>query len=201
MNADLFTPRESDASTPTSTPMSVLVIYENAQARMWTEGVYGHLTQELAADFDFESMWCGFEDLQDSHFAYKATAAAKDANLIFFSVRADAEPSALVKSWVETWVATKDSQESALIVLIDRSAGHKRKGLPFKTYLAGIARRTGMDFLSHVLTLPAAVSMASASEDLGRSRLAAPAYSPLPVPAFPSAALSQSGPLSESWPV
>ena len=132
-------------------PLGIVVVYEDFPARIRIQHVYWMLARELSGEFEFECSWYGFSDLQNPRAAASASAAAANADLIFFSVNGETEPPPAVKAWVESWIGVKAAQDAALAALLNSAKRRNKRRMPIWSYLSRIAQRAGMSFLPEII--------------------------------------------------
>jgi hypothetical protein len=89
-------------------------------------------------------MW-SFSMLGDPQNVQLAARSAADANLVILSCSGIIELPARVKDWIERWARFANSQNSALVTLMD----HKAKAAATHSYLRRIVESRKIDFFPH----------------------------------------------------
>lgn len=114
--------------------------------------------------------WWSFPVLAHSEPGDEAAEKAAEADIVVFAMSATGDLPDSVKLWIEKWLNKRGEREGALVGLLSceepRDAGSFRE-----IYLRHIARRAGMDYLSHVPpTAPRAIpdSLDSFNERAGK---------------------------------
>jgi len=129
---------------------SVLVIYQDDQARQEVVKFCDDLIERFWAEHEFEVNWWSFDLLQEARLARDASARATDANVIIFATRPDGEIAPHVREWVETWVTARGDREGALVGLLDSGDALMGYRAQHFVYLRNVAHRAGMDYLTQV---------------------------------------------------
>lgn len=137
------------------TAWSVVVAYEDTAAREQAVDFCDQLVRRFWARSEFEVGWWSFSLLQAEHVAMEAADMAARADLIILSlVRQDVLP-AVVKRWIESWLARRGDCEGILAGLMGQGAAADRLETHNHYYLRQVAHRGGMDYLTQ---LPQSIS-------------------------------------------
>jgi len=128
------------------TTWSVVVVYENADARETAVTFCDSLVRKFWNDCDFEVNWWSFQLLEDAASASAAAEMASQANLIVFAANREGDLPFALKMWVEAWRRRRGEREGALVGLGDPGG---RENLKFG-YLRDLARRATMDYLTEL---------------------------------------------------
>jgi hypothetical protein len=129
---------------------SVLVIYQNAEAREQSVKFCDHLIERFWSRYEFDATWWSFDALEDLRSAREASAKACEADLIVFATQPSREISAVVKQWVESWIGQRGDREGALVGLMDPGVGITGLLADKFVYLRNVAHRAGMDYLTQI---------------------------------------------------
>ena len=128
---------------------NVVVIYETAAIREHAVKFCERVAHEPESAGTAEMNWWSFHLLE--HRAAGADAAQKAAlaDVVIFAMDAAGDLPDEIKLWIETWLNRRGEREGALVGLLAREE-RPNDVAPFREiYLRHIARRAGMDFLSH----------------------------------------------------
>jgi hypothetical protein len=129
---------------------SVLVIYQDDQAREEAVKFCDDLIERFWADYEFDVNWWSFDLLQEARMARDAGTRATEANLIIFAARPDGEIAPHVKEWIESWATARGDREGALVGLLDSGDALAGDRAQHFVYLRNVAHRAGMDYLTQV---------------------------------------------------
>ena len=132
-------------------PLRIVIVYEDLPARLRMQNAFWMLTRKLSKEYDFECFWYGFSELNHSRVAARAQVAAVAADLILFSVNVETEPPESVKSWIESWIELKATQDAAMAALLNRAKRPGKHKMRIWTYLNYMAQRAGMSFLPEII--------------------------------------------------
>jgi hypothetical protein len=129
------------------TQCSITVVYQDTPARERAIWLCHHLVREFWAEIDFRFSWWRFKYLAEPEIAGAAADAARESDMIIVSARvADALPSE-VSDWFESWTASRESRDAALVVLTDSKSEAEISRSPSASYLQDVANRAGVDYL------------------------------------------------------
>ena len=127
----------------------VSIVYESPAIR----GHAAHFCEKVAEECDitaeFELSWWSFDMLKHSVVAGDAALKAARADLIIFALDARGDLPHEVKLWIENWLGKRGEREGALVGLLQREGGPADIASFREIYLRHVARRAGMDYLSH----------------------------------------------------
>jgi hypothetical protein len=143
----------------------IIVVYESVPLR--------ERAVQFCAELPFASTphiaWFSLSQLTRS--GSQVVELSFDADLLIFATEAAGDFSQETKLWIEQWLNRRGEREGALVGLFDADAGPGDMA-PFREiYLRNIARRAGMDYLTHARpTAPRAIpnSLDSYSERAGQ---------------------------------
>lgn len=161
--------KKREADTPNG--KSVVVVYETPAIREHAVKFCERLIHEQESVTMAEVNWWSFRLLGHSTAGAGAAQKAAGADVIVFAMHAVGDLPEQIKLWIENWLNRRGEREGALVGLLAREdLSHDVP--PFREiYLRHIARRAGMDFLSHAApTAPRAIpdSLDSFSERAGQ---------------------------------
>jgi len=126
---------------------SVFVIYEDESARAAAVSFCDQLIERFWTRCGFDIAWASFEELKDVARAQVAVEQAASADAIVFSSEPFGWLPAEVRQWAELWVAKRGEREGIFIGLGDSDQGVETSNK--FTWVRGIARRAGCDYLTH----------------------------------------------------
>jgi hypothetical protein len=127
---------------------SVIVVYENAEARESAVAFCDRLVERFWADFGFDVNWCAYESLHDRTKADEAAVKAGEADLIVVAHKTRRDLPGIVKVWTETWLTLRGEHEGTLVGLADLEPENKASAC--HSYLRQVAHRAGMDFVTEL---------------------------------------------------
>jgi len=133
----------------TKATSSVVVIYQEEQAREEAVKFCDLLIKRFWASHEFDVNWWSFDSLEDGRGARDASLKTTNADLIIFASKPGDEIPGFVKSWFETWVGQRGDREGALVGLMDPGAGAGYISDKF-VFLRNVAHRGGMDYLTQM---------------------------------------------------
>jgi hypothetical protein len=140
------TGKEKEVQTPGK--KCVVVIYETPAIREHAVRFCERLARERDPGRISEIDWWSFRLLDHPPTSGDAARKAAEANVIIFAIDAGGDLPKTIKLWIENWLNRRGEREGALVGLLAREAPHDIA--PFREiYLRHIARRAGMDYLSH----------------------------------------------------
>jgi hypothetical protein len=139
--------RESKVDAPGE--KSVVVVYETPAIREHAVRFCERLEHERDSAASAEMNWWSFRFLGHSATGSHAAQKASRADVVIFAMDAAGDLPDEIKSWIELWLNKRGEREGALVGLLARE-DRSNDVPPFREiYLRNIARRAGMDFLSH----------------------------------------------------
>jgi len=126
----------------------VVVIYETPSVRERAV----HFCEQLAAEQDLagnELEWWSFPLLSHGKKLPDTAEKAAVADVVVFAMKSRGDLPEVIKLWIERWLNKRGEREGALVGLLqDEEGGYEM--MPFREiYLRHVARRAGMDYLSH----------------------------------------------------
>ena len=130
-------------------PKCIVVVYETPAIREHAVRFCERLTQEQESASEPELNWWSFRLLGHPSAGGDAAQKAALADVIVFAMDASGDLPEEIKLWIENWLNKRGEREGALVGLLAREE-RSHDVPPFREiYLRHIARRAGMDFLSH----------------------------------------------------
>jgi hypothetical protein len=139
--------RKQEAENPKA--KCVVVVYETPAIREHAARFCERLAQERESIAKAEMNWWSFRLLGHSIAGGDAAQKAALADVVIFAMNADGDLPEEIKLWIENWLNKRGEREGALVGLLAREE-RSHDVPPFREiYLRHIARRAGMDFLSH----------------------------------------------------
>jgi hypothetical protein len=127
---------------------NTVLIYEdlNSGKRSWN--FYEELTRRFEEDFEFSHLMWSFSMLAEPQTLHLAARSAADASLVILSSTGATQLPARVKNWVECWVRFANSENSALVTLMDHKAKARTVALTH-SYLRQVLESRKIDFFPH----------------------------------------------------
>lgn len=126
----------------------VVVVYETPAIREHAMQFCERLAGECECTPVSEMNWWAFHVLALPDEAGDAAQKAANADVVVFAMKAGGDLPHDIKLWIENWLNRRGEREGALVGLLAREVAHDIA--PFREiYLRHIARRAGMDYLSH----------------------------------------------------
>jgi hypothetical protein len=153
------------------TAKSVVVIYEDPSIRDRAVTFCERLAEEQHSA-ELNTDWWSFPLLSHTEMAHSAVEKAARADVVVFAMDARGDLPEEIKLWIEKWLNKRGEREGAIAGLLHRDEGWHGMASFREIYLRHIARRAGMDYVSHAApTLRKAIpdSIDSFSERAGRS--------------------------------
>jgi hypothetical protein len=127
----------------------VVVVYEDTAIREHAVQFCERLAGEQKSPM-LETSWWSFHVLSHSALAGGTAQKAADADVVVFAMDAGGDLPDEIKLWIEKWLNKRGEREGALVGLLNRDDDGRLNVAPFREiYLRHIARRAGMDYLSH----------------------------------------------------
>jgi hypothetical protein len=124
------------------------MLYEDLDAGNRAMRTFDSLLQHCGRSISFRSDMWKFDTLRCPSIARLAAQDAADADVIIVSGHGSEELPEEVRGWFEQWVQCRPGRPTALVSLLDHAAGLLPQFDPAQTYLEGLARRLGMEFVS-----------------------------------------------------
>jgi len=126
----------------------VVVVYETPAIREHAMQFCERLAGECECTPVSEMIWWSFHFLALPAEASDAAQKAADADVVVFAMKAGGDLPHQIKLWIENWLNKRGEREGALVGLLAREGSHDIASFR-EIYLRHIARRAGMDYLSH----------------------------------------------------
>jgi hypothetical protein len=124
---------------------NVVIAYEDFETGKQAKKTYDLLIENLGGDCQFNNQMWKFDVLALPKLREMAAKDALIADVIIVSCRGGSPLPDSVKRWVDLWQSEK-SAAIALVALIDSPQEHVFQSREVRDYLAGIAKRGGMEF-------------------------------------------------------
>lgn len=124
-----------------------MIVYESPAIR--EQAV--RFCERLAGEPKSEALkinWCSFPHLASSQSGDDAAQKAAEADVIIFAMAGIGDLPDEVKLWIEKWLNKRGEREGALVGLLKCEEPHETASFR-EIYLRHVARRAGMDYLSH----------------------------------------------------
>jgi hypothetical protein len=151
-------------------PKSLVAVYEDPTNRERAVQFCERLMVEQKSP-DVNMDWWSFPLLGEPTLGHNAAEKAATADVVVFAMHARGDLPEVIKLWIEKWLNKRGEREGALVGLLNREDGSHEMPSFREIYLRHVARRAGMDYLSHAApTLRRAIpnSIDSFSERAGR---------------------------------
>ncbi len=129
--------------------LNILVVYADTFTGSRVMEIYQHLHQRLGAEFEFHLTWWRFDHLAHPQISEAAATAAKDADVIVFTVKSGDDLAEPVKKWIERWTPAKGGQNRFLFALVELGGEDVAENTPALTYLREVAEQYGIDYLPY----------------------------------------------------
>ena len=128
---------------------SVAVVYETPEIREHAVRFCERLAEEQDAGSISELNWWSFRLLSNPNAGIEAAQKASAADVVVFAMDARGDLPNEIKLWIENWLNRRGEHEGALVGLLAREEPSHEVASFREIYLRHIARRAGMDYLSH----------------------------------------------------
>jgi len=128
---------------------SVLVVYEDKDARQLAVQFCDSLVQRFWAEFGFELSWHDWRELEDAAMAEAAGKKACEADLLIVAPSGRNIMQRHVKDWLELTLKQRGDREGVLVGLpgVDETSAISAAT---QVYLRKLAHESGMDYLTAV---------------------------------------------------
>jgi hypothetical protein len=149
---------------------SVVMVYEDNEAREAALAFCDRLVERFWKQFGFDTSWWSFEMLQEADGARTAARHSAEADLIVVAARPEGEMPAHIQSWIESWLDHRCDREGALVGLLGQGPAQSGAAAGRDLYLRQVAHRGGLDYLTKVpqsISEPIPDSLDSYSERAG----------------------------------
>ena len=146
--------RAASASEGTKQALNVVMVYQDSLTRQWVTDLWDRVGEVIDSGGIQGRGWRVSELTEPAAFE-KAVRAAAEADVLVISIREGGELPQSLCGWIDAWLPKRAGRPGALAALIgvppqpDAQIGHAH------AYLAGVARRGGLDFLPRENRLPA----------------------------------------------
>ena len=147
MQTTLFSEREGDQGMQITCNINVVIAFEDEAAGKHANAFYDHLSERLAADFEFTRYQWSFSLLKDAGVRGAAAHDAATADIVIVATHGNSELSEEVDSWFQEWVG-RNAGPMALVVLFDQPATCPDTREEVRSALARVAQTGGMDFFA-----------------------------------------------------
>lgn len=127
----------------------MVVVYETPSIREHAVGFCEQLARGQESAVLSEMNWWSFRLLGNSIAAEDAAQHAAAADIVIFAMDAAGDLPDEIKWWIENWLNKRGEREGALVGLLARDEPSQEIASFREIYLRNIARRAGMDYLSH----------------------------------------------------
>jgi hypothetical protein len=145
MRHTLTKPPSTLVEADSGPPFNVLIAYEDFETGKHAKWTYDYLAENLGRECQLTNQMWKFDALSIPKLREIAVRDAALADIIIISSHGDGIPD-YVSKWIESWLM-EGIEALALVALFDRpESQHDCSKL--KTYLAGIAKRGGMEFFA-----------------------------------------------------
>jgi hypothetical protein len=142
--------KENGARLGTKAAWSVVVVYEDSEARERAVGFCDQLVGRFWTRFEFDVNWWSFAMLAEAAAAEEAAEKAARANLILVCATPEGDFPSWLEAWLETWLDRRGDGEGLLVGLME-SGESPGVGEGQKHHcLRNAAHRGGMDYLTQV---------------------------------------------------
>jgi hypothetical protein len=139
--------KSNDGTGELGTPCRVAVFYGDTESRERALKLSSRLAVKFMADVDLDFSWWKFQFLRDGVIAGLAAQSAARADMIIYSLDSTSELPDEARACNELWLDQRQGKSGLLAALIGKD-NLKRRPVPVHGYLADLARRAGMQFMS-----------------------------------------------------
>lgn len=129
-------------------PCTVAVFYSDTEARERALKLSSRLVYKFMADVELVFSWWKFDFLKDGVIAGLAAQSSAQADMIFYSMGITGELPPAARACNELWLDQRQGKPGLLVALIGKDASQKRRPIAAHDYLAEVAKRAGMQFMS-----------------------------------------------------
>jgi hypothetical protein len=137
----------NDGTSEVGVPCKVTVFYGDTESRERALKLSSRLVCKFMADVDLDFSWWKFQFLMDGVIAGLAAQSAAQADMILYSLGQVNDLPAEVKACNELWLDQRQGRSGLVVALIGKES-LKRRPIPVHGYLAELAKRAGMQFMS-----------------------------------------------------
>ena len=147
--------KTENAGPATAKPAwSVVVVYENTEARERAVQFCDQLVARFWARLELEVSWWSFEELEDLGAARKGLEKAATAEVVICAAAAEGEFPPAVDSWLQSWQYQRRHLEGKLVGLLQPA---EATGTGRQLYLRAAAHHCSMDYLTEVPQEPSLI--------------------------------------------
>jgi len=126
---------------------NVVMAYEDLETGKHAKCTYDFLVERLGHECQFHNQMWKFDVLGIPELREMASRDAALADIVIISCHGSNALPHAVKSWIEGWLS-QESNPVALVALFDTPFGAIEHTYSVRTYLAGVAKRGGMEFFA-----------------------------------------------------
>jgi hypothetical protein len=145
MRHTLTKPPSTLVEADSGPPFNVLIAYEDFDTGKHAKRTYDYLAENLGRECQLSNQMWKFDALSIPKLREIAVRDASMADIIIISSHGDKIPD-YVSKWIESWLM-EGVEALALVALFDQPES-QHDCYKLKTYLAGIAKRGGMEFFA-----------------------------------------------------
>jgi hypothetical protein len=149
MQRTLASPPVGSPEMGANSSFNVVTAYEDFTTGKHARETYDFLVQNLGPNCQFSNQMWKFDVLSIPKLAELAAKDAATGDIILIATHGTSELPGQVKRWFELWLA-EEAKPMALVALLDCPQEEIWKTRGTREYLAGIARRGGMEFFAQV---------------------------------------------------
>jgi len=139
---------ETELDAFSTGPISVIILYDDADDRQLAMHVCEHLKTRLDKDTDLQFNWWRTCFLKDEHLAGKALEDAVMADVMIVAMDTQDEVSLDLRKWFESWVGIRHDRERLLVDLTRIHPSIPFTANPTYHFLHHVAHRARMDYLA-----------------------------------------------------
>jgi hypothetical protein len=139
----------TQSETQASEAKCVVVVYETPAIREHAVRFCERLFEEQRPKAAPEMNWCSFHLIARPELGGDMAQKAAAADIVVFAMDGKGDLPEEIKFWIETWLNKRGEREGALVGLLDSDEPPLHMATFREIYLRHIARRAGMDYLSH----------------------------------------------------
>ena len=126
---------------------NVVIVYEDLEMGKLASWLCHSLAKEFKVDGELSQELWNFQVLDVAEIHEQAICVAARADLIVISTHGYEELPVEVSSWIEGWVKRRQNHPGTLVALFDELHPPPGARAVIETYLRGVARRGGLEFL------------------------------------------------------
>lgn len=145
---DMNRPNPNEMEVSQVTSWRVFVGFDDVQAQKRATEMCDALTRHFCPEFDFDLRMWDFNCIDEAEFRSRAVEDAATARIVIFATSAKQTLAPPLMEWMEGLCTRRHSREGALVGLVCRNAPAEVRE-PIEFQLRQLARRTGLDYLTH----------------------------------------------------